>query len=99
MELEGGGEVQIVAGLGQADLELAGAEQEERGDQMWVAADDAKLAAKLLFPVGHVTPTPPPSRCGSERYKPCRIIRMWAVPSIKVVFLKGLSVKSSSHWS
>ena len=55
MELEGGGEVQIVVGL-----EQAGAEQEERGDQMWVAADDAELAAKLLFPVGHVTPTPSP---------------------------------------
>ena len=54
-ELEGSGEVQIVA-----DLELAGAEQEEGGDQIWVAADEAELAAKLLFPVGHVTPTPSP---------------------------------------
>jgi hypothetical protein len=55
VELEGGGEVQIVVGL-----EQAGAEQEERGDQMWVAADDAELAAKLLFPVGHVSSTPSP---------------------------------------
>jgi hypothetical protein len=92
VELEGGGEVHIVAGL-----EQAGAEQEEGGDQMWVAADDAELAAKLLFPVGHITPTPSPSRCGRLRYKPCRIMRVWAVPSIKVVFLKDLSVKSSSH--
>jgi hypothetical protein len=60
VELEGGGEVQIVAGLEQARLEQAGAEQEEGGDQMWAAADDAELAAKLLFPVGHVTPTPSP---------------------------------------
>ena len=71
VELEGGGEVQIVAGL-----EQASAEQEECGDQMWVAADDAELAAKLLFPVGHVTPTPSPSRCGRLRYKPWRIMRM-----------------------
>ena len=71
VELEGGGEVQIVVGL-----EQAGAEQEERGDQMWVAADDAELAAKLLFPVGHVSSTPSPSRCGRLRYKPWRIMRM-----------------------
>jgi hypothetical protein len=55
VELEGSGEVQIVA-----DLELARLEQEEGGDQMRVAADDAELAAKLLFPVGHVTPAPSP---------------------------------------
>jgi hypothetical protein len=55
VELEGGGEVQIVA-----DLELARLEQEEGGDQMRVAADEAELAAELLFPVGHVTPTPSP---------------------------------------
>jgi hypothetical protein len=54
-EMAGGGEVQIVA-----DLELAGVEQEERGDQMRFAPDEAELAAKLLFPVGHVTRTPPP---------------------------------------
>jgi hypothetical protein len=55
MEMAGGGEVQIVA-----DLELAGVEQEERGDQMRFAPDEAELAAKLLFPVGHVTRTPSP---------------------------------------
>jgi len=55
VELAGGGEVQIVV-----DLELAGLEQEEGGDQIWVAADDAELAAELLFPVGHVTLTPSP---------------------------------------
>ncbi|HEY1964257.1 MAG TPA: hypothetical protein VGG59_04970 [Acidobacteriaceae bacterium] len=55
VELEGRGEVQVVA-----YLEQAGLEQEESGDQMRVAADDAELAAKLLFPVGHVTPTPSP---------------------------------------
>ncbi len=27
---------------------------------MWVAADDAELAAEFLFSVGHVTPTPSP---------------------------------------
>jgi len=53
VELEGSGEVQIVAGL-----EQAGLEKEEGGDQIWVAADDAKLAAELLFPVGHATCTP-----------------------------------------
>ena len=37
--------------------------EEEGGDQIWVAADDAELAAELLFPVGHVTyPLPPPVR-------------------------------------
>jgi len=41
-------------------LELAGLEQEEGRDQMWVAADDAELAAELLFPAGHVTRTPSP---------------------------------------
>jgi hypothetical protein len=55
VELEGSGEVPIVA-----DLELAGLEQEESGDQVWVASDDAKLAAELLLPVGHVTRTPSP---------------------------------------
>jgi hypothetical protein len=55
MELAESGEVQVVA-----DLELAGLEQEEGGDQVRVAADDAELAAKLLFPVGHVTRTPSP---------------------------------------
>ena len=55
VELADGGEVQVVAGL-----EKAGLEEEEGGDQMWVAADDAKLAAELLFRIGHVTPTPSP---------------------------------------
>ena len=34
--------------------------QEEGGDQMWVAAEDAELAAELLFPVGHGAGTPLP---------------------------------------
>jgi hypothetical protein len=55
MELAESGEVQVVA-----DLELAGLEEEEGGDQVWVALDDAELAAKLLFPVGQVTRTPSP---------------------------------------
>ncbi len=55
MEFAGSGEVQIVA-----DLELVGLEEEEDGDQMRVAADDAELAAKLLFLAGHVTRTPSP---------------------------------------
>lgn len=59
MELAESGEVQIVA-----NLELAGLEQEEGGDQVRVAADDAELAAQLLLPVGHVAPAPSPSRCG-----------------------------------
>ena len=60
VELAGSGEVQIVTGLLLADLEQAGLEEEEGGDQIWVAADDAELAAELLFPVGHVTLTPSP---------------------------------------
>jgi hypothetical protein len=55
VELEGSGEVQVVS-----DVEQAGAEQEEGRDQMRVAADDAELAAELLFPIGHVTPTSSP---------------------------------------
>jgi hypothetical protein len=55
VELAESGEVQVVA-----DLKLAGLEEEEGGDQMWVAADEAKLAAEILFPVGHVTRTPLP---------------------------------------
>jgi hypothetical protein len=55
VELADRGEVQVVAGL-----EQAGLEEEEGGDQMWVAADDAELAAKLSLAVGHVTPTPSP---------------------------------------
>ena len=56
VELAGDGEVQVVA-----DLEQAGLEEEELGDQIWVAADEPKLAAELLFSVGHGTPTPSPS--------------------------------------
>jgi hypothetical protein len=60
VELAGGGEVQVVTGLLLADLEQAGLEEAEGGDQRWVAADNAELAAELLFPVGHVTRTPSP---------------------------------------
>jgi hypothetical protein len=55
VESAGGGEVQVVAGW-----EQAGLEQEEGGDQIWVALDDSELAAELLFPAGHVTLTPSP---------------------------------------
>jgi hypothetical protein len=34
--------------------------EEEGGDQMRVAADDAELAAELLLPVGHGIGTPSP---------------------------------------
>jgi hypothetical protein len=54
VELAESGEVQIVSGWLQAGLE-----QEERGDQVWVAADDAELAAELL---PRVIPLPPPVR-------------------------------------
>jgi hypothetical protein len=59
VELSGSGKVQIVA-----DLEQAGLEDEEGGDQMWVAADDAELAAELLFPAGQGAgaPSPLPAR-------------------------------------
>jgi hypothetical protein len=60
VELAESGEVQVVTGSLLADLEQAGLEEEEGGDQIWVAADDAELAAELLFPVGHVTRTPSP---------------------------------------
>jgi hypothetical protein len=60
IELAGSGEFQIVTGLLLAGLEQAGLEEEKSGDQIWVAADDAELAAELLFPVGHVTRTPSP---------------------------------------
>ena len=55
MELEGSGEVQIVGGL-----ELSGLEEEEDGDQIWVAADEAELAAEFLFEAGHGVGTPSP---------------------------------------
>ena len=54
VELAESGEVLVVV-----DLELAGLEQEEGGDEVWVAADDAELAAELL---PRVTPLPPPVR-------------------------------------
>jgi hypothetical protein len=90
-------EAEAVCGL-QVDGQ-AGAEADEVADQDGVAADEAEPAAELLLPVGHVTHTPSPSRCGRLAYKPWRIIRMWTLPSIKLVFLKDLSLKSSSDWS
>jgi hypothetical protein len=78
---------------GQAD-----ADADEIADQPDIAAD-AELAAELLLWIGHITGTPSPSRCGRVRYKPCRIMRMWVVSSIKFVFLKDLSLNLSSHWS
>jgi hypothetical protein len=74
-----------------------GAEADEVRDQLEIAADEAKLAAEPLLRIGHVTGTPSPSRCGRLAYKPWRIMRAWAVPSIKFVFLKELSLNSSSH--
>ena len=56
VELAESGEVQVVG-----DLELAGLEHEEGGDQMRVAADDAELAAEFLPLV------PSPLRCGRLR--------------------------------
>ncbi|HTF65297.1 MAG TPA: hypothetical protein VK638_21700 [Edaphobacter sp.] len=70
----------------------AGADADEVADQLGVAADEAELAAELLLPA-----TPSPSRCGRLRYKPCRIMRMWTVPSIKFIFIKDLSLNSSSY--
>jgi hypothetical protein len=55
MELAESGEVQIVTGWLQAGLV-----EEEGGDQMRVAADDAELAAELLLPVSHGIGTPSP---------------------------------------
>ena len=59
VELAESGEVQVVG-----DLEQAGLVEEEGGDQIWVAADDAELAAELLLLVGQGagTPLPPPVR-------------------------------------
>ena len=54
VELAESGKVQVVG-----DLELAGLEHEEGGDQMRVAADDAELAAEFL---PRVIPLPPPVR-------------------------------------
>ena len=64
-------------------------------DEWDVAADKAQLARKLP-PGGYPLP---PSRRGRVRYKPCQIMRIWAVPSIKFVFLKDLSLNSSNGWS
>jgi hypothetical protein len=86
VEAESGVEVEVVAGL----------EQEESGDQMWVAADDAELATELLFRSGHVTRTPSPLRCGRLAYNMCRMMRISRLPGIKFVFLKELSLNSSS---
>jgi hypothetical protein len=81
-----------------AEVEVvAGSQTEEAGDELRFAADDAQLATELLLRIGHVTP--PPFRCGRLAYKPWRVMRVWAVPSIKFVFLKELSLNSSSHWS
>ena len=55
VELAEGGEVPIVV-----DLELSGLEKDESGDQMRVAADEAELAAELLFAAGHGAATPSP---------------------------------------
>jgi hypothetical protein len=60
VELAGSGEVQIVA-----DLEQAGAEQEEGGDQIWVAADEAQLTGSYCFLVVTLPhPLPPPGAGG-----------------------------------
>ena len=37
-----------------------GAEADEVRDELEIAADEAKLAAEFLLPVGHVTSTPSP---------------------------------------
>jgi len=61
VELADSGEVQVVAGWEQAALE-----EEEGGDQIWVAADQAELAAELLL---SASPSPLPVRegCGINR--------------------------------
>jgi hypothetical protein len=71
-------------------------------------ADEVRISSRLrrtkrswrrsscLRPVR--VPVPPsPLRSGRLAYKPWRIMRMWAVPIIKFVFLKELSLYSSSH--
>jgi hypothetical protein len=88
---------ELCVGLG-VDGEV-GAEADEVRDQLEIAADETELAAKLLPWVGHGAGTPSPLRCGRLAYKPWRIMRMWAVPSIKYVFLKELSLNLSSHWT
>jgi hypothetical protein len=80
------------AGVGlRVDREV-GAEADEVRDQLEIAADEAELAAELLLRIGHGAGTPLPLRCGRLAYKPWRIMRMCAVPSIKLVFLKELSL-------
>jgi hypothetical protein len=59
VELAGSGEVQVVA-----DLEQAGLEQEECGDQMWVAADEAQLDGGALVSGRSRYPYPPPGAGG-----------------------------------
>jgi hypothetical protein len=74
-----------------------GAEADEVRDQLEIQPDEAELAAKLLPSAGQGAGTPSPLRCGRLAYKPWRIMRVWAVPSIKFAFLKELSLNSSSH--
>jgi hypothetical protein len=62
MELEGGGEVQIVV-----DLEQAGLEEEEGGDQIWVAADEAEWRRNSCFRLATVPVPPSPSGAGGWR--------------------------------
>jgi hypothetical protein len=62
-------------------------------------ADESDLPPELLLWTGNMTRTPPPSRCGSALHIMCRIMRLWAFPNIKFVFLKGLSLNSSSYWT
>jgi hypothetical protein len=80
------------AGVGLGVDGEVGAETDEVRDQLEIAADEAELAAKLLPWVGHDAGTPSPLRCGRLAYKPWRIMTMCAVPSIKLVFLKELSL-------
>jgi hypothetical protein len=70
-----------------------GAEADEVRDRLEIAADEAEL----LLRIGTLPVPPSPLRCGRLAYKPWRIMRVWAVPSIKFFFLKELSLNSSSH--
>jgi hypothetical protein len=51
------------------------------------------------FEEDNVTPTPSPSRCGRLACIQRGIIGLGALPGSKFVFLKGLSLNSSSDWS
>jgi hypothetical protein len=84
------------SGVGGAVDGQAGVEADQAGDELGVATDEAELTAELLFPLSRCTPSP--LRCGRLAYKPWRIIRIWVLPSIKFVFLKDLSLNSSSDW-